>query len=728
MDPIDRLILEFCATDYQHLKPLLETISKGTLYRHVRRLVQMGWLQKVQNFYRTTEAGQRQLAESAQPSPPTSLETAYPPLRKVPTPVHQAMIALIFAAIVARQHQIRIDRHPYFVCAGETLHWKTSLGLFVCHALRLDPVHHVVDCGNESGRSLSIRRNGKGQIVFKRTLLDAPFLVLDEFSSADPSLRQPLNLFISGRMVVPFENQQITIQPVPLLTLNPKKKSTLEECLGLSAPQIRRGIMVNLDTVAMPNLIEKGEVALIAAQEHPPIILSAPTVDCQTHHRPIVQLIEKILRPEAHYRVDAQGMVNLCSGMTGLLPDPLTAITQVGYALGLLAETLNWTRPGWNDSVMAFSLASKSRPSEKVLLENLSTSPSGLTTNSPPTHLDGLPSRVSLQVPRLPREIGLPNLGLSDELRARLAWLAVETGRPLEEAVTLLLDFFVTWRGERQNLLGTFKRILELAEELQATDIDADTLQDYLHTKGMLERKGWCLEDVPECLRLIELLGSVPTHWTWSSVRIAFQAIARIIGQGLTISQVEAFLTAHHRFSKLGFDVPTAESLAIALYRAQAIGKRKANVIQRLVENADQQIDLNELRQACKDWEAKVQAVTNQYHQISKVLTQTQEHLRQLQEQARSIQARHLQMEKEYANHTSDLMVLEAFRNFLLGRTTLCDPFWIYLETLLSWKRGGGIVAENQIVGAQLIELRKKVLEFLVQLSQKTQANGSKEG
>jgi hypothetical protein len=413
--------------------------------------------------------------------------------------------------------------------------------------------------------------------------------------------------------------------------------------------------------------------------------------------------------------------------MTGLLPDPLTAITQVGHALGLLAETLDWTQTGWNDSVMAFSLTSKPRPREKVLLDNPSTSRSGLATNGSPAPPDGLPTRVSLQVPRLPREIGLPNLGLSDELRARFAWLAVETGRPLEEAVTLLLDFFVAWRGERQNLLGTFKRILELAEELPATDIDADTLQDYLHTKGMLERKGWCLEDVPECLRLIELLGSVPTHWTWSSLRAAFHAIARIIGQGLTISQVEAFLTTHQRFSKLGFDVPTAESLAIALYRAQALGKRKTKVIQGLVEIADRQVDLNELRQAHQNWEAKVQTITNQYHQVSKVLMQAQEHLRQLQEQAHSIQARHLQMEKEYAAHTSDLMVLEAFRNFLLGRTTLCDPFWIYLQALLSWKRGGGIVAKDPIGGTQLKELREKILQFLIQLSKEAQAHGSRE-
>ena len=165
MNQIDRSLLEFCAHDFRALKPLREHIPVGTLYRHVRKLIQLGWLQKKHHFFLTSEAGHRQLIEDNRGCPGTALEKVYPPLRKVPTPAHQAMISLILAAVVARRYPPRSDRHPFFVCAGATLHWKTSLGLFVCHALRIDPTRHVVDCGSESGRSLSFRRDGKGAWV-----------------------------------------------------------------------------------------------------------------------------------------------------------------------------------------------------------------------------------------------------------------------------------------------------------------------------------------------------------------------------------------------------------------------------------------------------------------------------------------------------------------------------------------------------------------------------------
>ena len=42
MNQIDRSILEFCAHDFRALKPLREHIPVGTLYRHVRKLIQLG--------------------------------------------------------------------------------------------------------------------------------------------------------------------------------------------------------------------------------------------------------------------------------------------------------------------------------------------------------------------------------------------------------------------------------------------------------------------------------------------------------------------------------------------------------------------------------------------------------------------------------------------------------------------------------------------------------------
>jgi len=162
MNPVDRTILEFCGNDFCAVTSLKGQIGSGTLYRHVATLIRLGWLEKAGSLYRTTAAGHRQLQRPTGGRPWDALERIYPPLEVVPTPVHRAIIELIFAAVIARQHVIRPDRHPYFVAFGGTLHWKTSLGRFVCHALGLDPTFHVVDCASETGKSLSFRRNATG--------------------------------------------------------------------------------------------------------------------------------------------------------------------------------------------------------------------------------------------------------------------------------------------------------------------------------------------------------------------------------------------------------------------------------------------------------------------------------------------------------------------------------------------------------------------------------------
>jgi hypothetical protein len=270
MSPVDRTILEHCREDFCPLRDLRGPIPSGTLYRHAGRLVQLGWLRKEHGLYRTTESGLRQLVAAGTGGHGDRLIEVYPPLELVPTPVHRALVELIWAAMVARQHATRPDRHPFFVAFGGTLHWKTSLGAFICHALGLDPAVHIVDCGTESGKSLAVRRSGAGTLTFKRELLDTPFLVLDEVLTADAAVRAALTFFVGGRRVVPVENDQLTVRPVALLTLNPRPKATLEDRIGLSAPQIRRGLLADVDAVPMPDLAAIGERALAAARAHGP--------------------------------------------------------------------------------------------------------------------------------------------------------------------------------------------------------------------------------------------------------------------------------------------------------------------------------------------------------------------------------------------------------------------------------------------------------------------------
>ena len=176
MHPVDRRILELCKSGFSRLKPLVEHYSQGSVYRHAKKLLQLGWLERRASYYRTTTEGLRQL-EAAHSSRRWNLvEAAYPPLQKIPTSVHRALAELVLASVVCRQHGTREDRHPFFIAAGATFHWKTSLGEFLCQALGLDPGRHIVECGAETGQSLFVRRTGRGTFAYKRELLASPFL------------------------------------------------------------------------------------------------------------------------------------------------------------------------------------------------------------------------------------------------------------------------------------------------------------------------------------------------------------------------------------------------------------------------------------------------------------------------------------------------------------------------------------------------------------------------
>jgi hypothetical protein len=63
------------------MTPLKGQIPSGTLYRHVGRLVALGWLEKQSRLYRTTAAGQRQLAMATSTRSWAALEITYPPRR-----------------------------------------------------------------------------------------------------------------------------------------------------------------------------------------------------------------------------------------------------------------------------------------------------------------------------------------------------------------------------------------------------------------------------------------------------------------------------------------------------------------------------------------------------------------------------------------------------------------------------------------------------------------------
>lgn len=716
---MDRAILAFCHEELQALKPLRDRIPRGTLYRHAKTLVRRGWLHLEGGFYQTTAAGLRKLGEARGGRRWGALDDLYPPLRQVPTPVHRAIIELILAAVVARQHPARPDRHPFFVAFGSTLRWKTSLGLFLCQALGLDPAGHVIDCGAESGKSLTVRRSSTGEPTFKREILEAPFVVLDEFLTADPSTRTALSLFLGGRLEVPFENEQLRVCPVSLLTLNPRTKPTLEQQLGLSAPLIRRAILVDLDTVAMPDLATVGEVALEAAREHGPLPLAAPAIDCRPFRALVVALVRAILMSEAQSRVDVEIVVNLASGMTAFLPDPSDAIAQVGYNLGLLAETIGWARPGWIEPVTAFSVVpTRTAASAMVPAGPASVVPVQRGAGGDDSVEPASGRTLALRAPEPPRRRGqVPDLVLSDGTRMRLIWFAHETRRDVDAAMGLLLDYYLR-RRQAGGTIETLEHILRLADELELAEVDVETLHAYLDDRQALAAH---FNDLPEALRLIETLSLLPGEWDWALAEIAMEAVATLMQDDVALAEVGPFIERHRRLQALGFDETTAEAVAVAVIEAGAVEQRRGAVLARIADVATATVDreaLETARHTLQEEVAALEAQTAQCERVVQALTEQRESLESEMEAAGQGMA---DIEAARAAKIGDLHVLQALRRVLLGKTTDVEAFFQDLRNLDEWRRLGGS-PDDWVGKPHVTGLRSKLFAFIQKLVKESEA------
>jgi outer membrane murein-binding lipoprotein Lpp len=695
MKTIHRAILELCLDDFRSVRPLRYRIPQSTVYRGVLHLTHVGWLQKEGTLYKTTEAGRWQLSEG-QERRWDGVALHYPPLRLIPTVVHRALAELILAAIVMRRHGTRPDRHPFFLCAGGTLKWKSSLALFLCAALDLDPALFLVDCGCESGKSLSIRRSGSGTLVFKRELLDAVFI-----------------------LVMPFENESVRVQPVPLLILNPRDKPTVEGRLGLSAPQIRRAVVANLDVVPMPDLAVTGEEALAAARAHAPLILPAPAIDCRIYHRQIVDLTRAILLPEAEERIDVHIVETLCSGMTSFIPEANDAIAHVGKALGTIAETMGWTRVGWFDAVLHFSTEPK-----KLTAQPTEEPPSPITTMSGrrPPMMAGPestpPSVLSLQVRHTIREPGLPSLAISDALKGKLCWLAEETGRPIEEVLPLLITFFRRWHEDPTTLMQ-WKTILSLARELDLAHMEMTTLLEYLETQKMLAQSHCTFDDIPEACRLIDALSVLPTPWDWPAARAALRNIALFLRAGITPDQIQVVLAQYCELEDLGFDGSTAIAVGKALARAGAVGTRRAAALKQMASLAVTTVQVQSLEAAQVTLAADVTRLDAHRDQLERSVAEMTKRVEALHRQEAEARQRLTQLEGEWTNKSEDLKALRALRTFLLRKDAAIDAFFADMDRVRQYRTQGR--APNHYAVLYLDEVRQQLLGFLQRIAEEGQ-------
>lgn len=345
-------ILEYCKSGYVPLKPLLGRMSKSSLYRHVDGSISLGLLEKGEgNLYRTTPLGLERLkeVETGVGRAIQLLEERLPMLKYMPTEVHRALAFLILCAISARGNQLMDSHHPCFVAVGPTFSWKTWLAKALCYILGEDPDRVIILTPSETGRSVLTRKGYAGKTISKRTLLDSPFVCFDEFDNADEATKKMCFVYFQGRIRVPYENEELTIRPVSLITMNPRESKKLSEAIGFSEPQMRRSVICDFGKVKIPEGLEsKGTKLLGRIKKLPRLEIPPPLQEGAEQKNELEDILRACLKPDSLRLVDMEMMGMLARGASSFLTPPENLI-QFLHCYFVVVETLDWTVEEWRN-------------------------------------------------------------------------------------------------------------------------------------------------------------------------------------------------------------------------------------------------------------------------------------------------------------------------------------------------------------------------------------------
>lgn len=527
---IYRLILSYCAHGPTEVSGLLRDIARGTLYRTIGKLLQLGFLKRVGRAYLTTIPGQRWLAEDLSHIEWNLFDQLYPPFASIPTPYHKGLLELVLAAAVVRHAGLHTDHLCAFIVMGGTLRWKTTCGRMACATLGVDPSVSVIDLASEAGRSVFVRRTSDGHLLSARNVLASPLVVFDDYLQGNDTVRAAVGPFLNGRRTLPYENGVIAIDCVTLLTLNPRTKATLEQQTSFNPAQLRRMIVCNLDAVAMPDLSLIGHRAVEAALQHGPIILPGLRTDLQEHRAAVVQLVREMVRPEMHDRIDTQMLLILAAGMRGFIDDDERAIQQTLYDVGLMLETLRWARPDWVTTVSEFSLLG---PRPAPVRPEPTPPPSTPDTEDEDDH-------ILIRRPFMTNQTSdNASYSLSEETRARLILMAAEEHISFEHAADLVTDFYHSATHSRGFNLTDLHSIMALSQECNIRRISLKSVKLTVALQALLQEHQLAFDHFDAAVSLLARLHQMGLTDQAAEIPQILEVACELVTSGASVHDVQ---------------------------------------------------------------------------------------------------------------------------------------------------------------------------------------------
>ncbi len=338
------------------VKPLLARMPRSSVYRRLKRLAALGLIRREGRRYLLRPSGHQALEDDADrgdsPSDQSkALDRVLPHTRLAPTPFHAALLRLIGCAVVARRHRVRESHHPAFVVFGPKLRWKTWVAKAACLMVGADPAEDVIFLGTESGRSMLSRKSRDGKRLTARKALSRPVVGLDEFLRAKPDVRRLLEVYLFGDVSVPDEDGPITVEPVPIVTLNPRENlanDRLNERLDLDDAMLRRSIVANVGDVPIPDeVLAEGDARLERMRALGPAEFPMPRQPSWDPRHEIREgLVAALSDHDRIADIDISMVAMLaCSATAWLSREGAVRTVLIDYLS--VVERLGWLKPDW---------------------------------------------------------------------------------------------------------------------------------------------------------------------------------------------------------------------------------------------------------------------------------------------------------------------------------------------------------------------------------------------
>lgn len=355
MTDLESAILNHLGPGPNDMTGLVAVHPRGSVYRTLRRLVGRGLVtQAGPSAWALTPGGKAAMDPVPPPvasTPPPCLPL--PHLDLAPVPIYRAMLELVMLAVASRSYAMRPGHHPSFVVVGPRLRWKTWLARAACCMTGVDARTAVIPLMNESGRSLTSRRNARGDRVTLRSALDQAVVGLDEWTRATPEVRRLAQVYLHGLIDVPDEDEVLHVKSTAIVLMNPVEGATdLSARTLLDDALIRRSVLLDVAGVVIPaEVLAEGEALIEKMTALGPVEIP-PVPDPSWEPRDEVREALTVALDSADRMalIDVTMIAQLVTSATRWLPQA-DSLRLVLTNYMMVIATLGWTKSDWRERI-----------------------------------------------------------------------------------------------------------------------------------------------------------------------------------------------------------------------------------------------------------------------------------------------------------------------------------------------------------------------------------------